>query len=294
MQIDWKSFLSAVIISLIVAAISSFLGFLIRQLFISGRKKKNLHWILLIIVGISGFIVIYEIIQAYRENALSIGQFLLIFFVLLIHWGTGSLAYLVTRLQYGRKFKVRGRSGDIYIRRLYSSPLGQNLRLNWVTFSHGIEFLIEQIREQIGGGASFCIGINNAGGAIASCLAGFLGRLDPLPVHVAITKGAHQNLNHFRQSLPDEKKPTILVVDIQVRTGAAIKKVVDILIEEYGPETRIVKAALTAAPIHSCIKNIQEIQKGIAGSFEQESKYLPDYIAFIHENKSIRLPENIQ
>lgn len=294
MQLDWKSFLSAITIGLIVASISSFLGFLIQQVITSGRKKKILHWALLIIVGISGFIVIYKIIQAYRGNVLSIGQFLLILFVLLIHWGTGSLAYFVTRLQYGRKFKVQGKSGDIYIRRLYSCPLGQNLRLNWETFLRGTEFLIEQIREQRGGGASFCIGINNAGGAVASFLAGFLGTLDPLPVYVAITKGAHQNLDHFRQSLPDETDPTILVVDMQVRTGAAIKKVVDILREKYGTKTRILKATLTAAPIHSCINNIQEIEKGMAGGFEQDPKYLPNYVAFIHENKSVRLPENIQ
>jgi len=138
------------------------------------------------------------------------------------------------------------------------------------------------------------VGINNAGSAIASCLAGFLGKLNPLPVYVAITKGAHQNLDHFRQSLPNENKPTILVVDVQVRTGAAIKKVVDILTEKYGPETRILKAVLAVALVHSPIKSINEIKKGIVGAFEQDNEYLPNYVAFIHKNSSIRLPENIQ
>jgi hypoxanthine phosphoribosyltransferase len=292
MQLDWKSFLSAIIISLIVAAISSFLVFLIRQILISGRKKEVLHWILLITVGISGFIVIYEITQTYRENVLSIGQFLFILLVLLIHWGTGSLAYLVTRLQYGRKFKVQGKSGDIYIRRLYSAPPGKNLWLNWKTFSDGMKFLMEQIGQQRKGGASFCVGINNAGGAIASLLAGFIGKLDPLPVYVAIAKGNRQNLDHFKQSLPDEKEPTILVVDVQVQTGVALKKIVDLLEEKYEQKTRILKAVLTVAPVRGSIQNIQEIK--IAGTFKQDPKYLPDYVAFIHASRSVRLPEKIQ
>lgn len=292
MQLDLKSILSAIAIGLIVTAISSFLGFLIRQLFISGRKKEILHWALLIIVGVSGFIVIYEIIQAYRGNALYIRQFLLILFALLIHWGIGSLVYFVTRLQYGRKFKVQVPSGSIEVRRLYSAPPGRNLQLKWKTFSDGMEFLMEQIGQQRGGGASFCVGINNAGGAIASLLAGFIGKLDPIPVYVAITKGDHQNSDHFKQSLPDEEEPSILVVDVQVQTGVTLKKIVDILEEKYEHKTRILKVVLTVAPLRCSIKNIEEIR--IAGAFKQDSKYLPDYVAFIHASKSVRLPEKIQ
>lgn len=292
MLLDLKSILSTIAISLIITAISSFLGFLIRQLFISGRKKEILHWALLIIVGVSGFTVIYEIIQAYRGNVLSIRQFLLILFALLIHWGIGSVVYFVTRLQYGRKFKVQVQSRSIEVRRLYSAPPGKNLRLNWKTFSDGMEFLMDQIGQQRGGGASFCVGINNAGGAIASLIAGFIGKLDPLPVYVAIAKGAHQNLDHFKQSLPDETKPTILVVDVQVQTGVTLKKIIDIIEEKYEQKARILKAVLTVAPVRGSIKNIQEIT--IAGTFKQDPKYLPDYVAFIHTSKSVRLPEKIQ
>jgi uracil phosphoribosyltransferase len=140
----------------------------------------------------------------------------------------------------------------------------------------------------------FCVGINNAGGAIASCLAGFIGNLNPLPVYVAITKGTYENLDHFMQLLPDKTKPIILVVDMQLRTGASMKKIVDILKEKYGIQTRILKAVLAVTSVHSSIRNIEEIKKEIVGAFEQDPKYLPDYVAFIHENESIRLPENIQ
>jgi len=260
----------------------------------SERKKESFHWVLLIIAGVSGFIAIYKIIQIHNENVLSIMQFLLILFALLIHWGAGSVAYFVTRLQYGSKFMVQGTLTSIYVRRLYSCHPTKNLYLNWESVSHGTKFLIEQIRTQKGGGARFCVGINNAGGAIASLLAGFIGNLDPLPVYVAIAKGARENLGHFEQSLPDETNPIIVVIDMQLRTGASMKKVVDILKQKYGPRTRILKAVLAVTLVHGYIKNIEEIKKGIAGAFEQKAEYLPDYVAFIHENESIRLPENIQ
>jgi hypoxanthine-guanine phosphoribosyltransferase len=292
--IDWKSFFLTVVVGLVVAAITFFLGFLIRQILTSERKKEFLHWALLTIAGVSGFIAICEIIQAYRRDVLPVIQFLLILFSLLIHWGTGSVAYFATRLQYGRKFKVRGTSASIYVRNLYSCPSGKNLLLSWETVSRGVKSLIEQIKQQRGGGANFCIGINNAGGAYASFLAGSIGGLDPLPVFIAIAKGAHRNLDRFRQSLPEETDPIILVVDMQLRTGASMKKVVDILREKYGPKTRILKAVLAVVSIKGSIKNIEEIKKGISGAFEQESEYLPDYVAFIHDNSSIRLPENIQ
>jgi len=294
MRLDWNAFFSAIVINLIAVAIASSIGLLIRQVFISKRKKKVLHWVLLIIAVISGFIVIYKIIQVYHGDFLSIMQFILILFALLIHWGAVSVAYFVTRMQYGRKFKVRGTSTSIDVRHLCSYPSDQTLNLNWETVTRGIKFLIEQIRPQKGGGASFCVGINNAGGAIASFLAGFLGNLDPLPVYVAIAKGDHGNFGDFRQSLPDKAKPTILIVDMQLRTGTSMRKVVDILTEKYGPETRILKAVLAVTSVHRSIKHIEEIKKGIAGEFEQANKYLPDYVAFVHENSSIRLPENIQ
>ena len=79
---------------------------------------------------------------------------------------------------------------------------------------------------------------------------------------------------------------------LTVMLGTWWKDQAPIVEEKYEQKARILKAVLTVAPVRGSIKNIQEIT--IAGTFKQNPKYLPDYVAFIHTSKSVRLPEKIQ
>lgn len=298
MHITWESVVFTICTGLLNASIVAFLGLIIRQFVRSRPKKQILHCVLLALAGVSGFVVLYvtcESILASRTHAIPVGKHLIVLLALPVHWATGSLVFLITRLQYGRKFTVRGKSGNIQMRSLYTPPAGRLLVLDWNSVSAGIKSLMTQIEQLTGGGVDFCVGINNAGGAVASLLAGFLGRQNPLPVYVAITKGTNNDLGGVERQLPDMQDPAILVADMQLRSGRSLKAVVDLLRARYGNEVRILSAAFVVLKKGAPISNIWELHEGkkLGGCFQQEDRYLPEYAAFVSE-ASVRFPKYIQ
>ena len=212
-------------------------------------------------------------------------------FALLAHWGAGFLAYFFARAQYGEKLAIQGKSGSIDVRALYAPRAGRHLKLNWESVAAGVESLVTQMDELKGGGVDFCIGVNNAGSAVASLLAGFLGRQNPLPVYVVITKGRDRNMDGLAHCLPEKEHATILVVDMMTRSGRNVKAIVELLKKKYGNDARILVATVTIMKRGCQLHDIWEIRKGrkLGGYCEQEDSYLPDYVAFLSQSP-VRFP----
>lgn len=298
MHVTWESLFFTVVTGLLNASIIAFLGVLIRRSLRSRPRKQVLHWLLLAIASISGFVAMYQtyaIMLGHRTEATPITKHVVVLLALLVHWAAGFLVYFITRVQYGGKSDVCSGDETIQVRFLYAPPVGRKLELTWETVSVGVRDLIVQVDQLARGGANFCVGINNAGAAIASFLAGVQGRHNPLPVYVAIAKGTHRNLGSLSEQLPSVTDPTILVADMQFRTGRSVKEVVDLLTRKYGDKARILIAVLVVVEDGRPINKMRGLLKseGLKACFQQKPDYLPDYVAFI-SGASVRFPRLCQ
>ena len=171
-------------------------------------------------------------------------------------------------------------------------PPGGRLLLNAKTFYKGIGFLKKQIDNCAPAiEPQLCIGINSTGGAIASYFSRNLGHHR---VHLGFVRTEGPNHEVTEPLLPKIKYlRTILLADIEVKQGHSIRKVFDLLYKQYGVDVHIYVAVLVASEISKNIKRIDDLLRENKGKFEEDSHYLPKFLAFTSCNK-VRLYGNIR
>ena len=179
------------------------------------------------------------------------------------------------------------------------------ISLNWPTFMEGVEFLWEQIYIKYGRQLTInlYVGINNIGAAIASILAARGGRVNP--VEFISTKPDKYRFESIKKIIGEkdlEYRPdqtgVILVCDFKVKSGNAIKKTTEFLMDKYGDGIKI-KFAVFVAPFvkipvrqqssdMETILTKQRIKLSVKPDFQP-----PDFLAFISYN-DVMLPHEIR
>lgn len=171
-------------------------------------------------------------------------------------------------------------------------PPDRRLLLNAKTFYKGIGFLKKQIDNCSPAiEPQLCIGINSTGGAVASYFSRNIGH-DRIHLGFVRTEGPNHEVTE--SLLPKIRNlRTILLADIEVKQGHSIRKVFDLLYKKYGANVHIHVAVLVASELSKNIKRIDDLLRKNKGNFDEDSRYLPNFLAFTSSNK-VRIYGNIR
>jgi len=191
---------------------------------------------------------------------------------------------------YGEPFDVwmnkgSARPRQVQVRHLRPRGPGMGggpIRLALPTILDGVEFLRQQIEDHTPLiQADLCVGINPPGLMIATILASRLrhGRraIGFIPI------GEDHAVRKEGVAIPDpdlDPVRSILVVDREVKTGRALRNVLECLrvYDFWDPHPRI--AVLVAGDVTRVITHVQQLMEGAGGPSKLEEHHLPDFIAF--------------
>lgn len=297
-----SNFVLDAIFKLAVSLIATLVVYGLRQ-FIdwvkSRRKTAALRYVFLVVLVIMNAIPVYYLSSWFLGITSDNFQDQLIFCAGLLQIVAGYGLYRLMRQymddeQYNDKpqkvevLEKRDSPLTIPVRRLHSvsSDPNDRLYLNWKTFWKGAKFLIEQIdyyAPKIE--PDLCIGINNPGLIIASIISEKLRHGDRYVGLVRTVGADHLVTEIVTPELKEQKyRPyIILVADIEVKRGKAIKNVLDAIRDKYGNNSQIYIAVLVASQVR---KEIQQTTELITqGVFREEQRYLPNFLAFTCFNK---------
>ena len=291
-------FVLAVVASLVATIIGWLIWFMLGRLKSSAKSLRIVRLAFLSLLTGTVAIPVYYGGQSWKTGeAFTAPEFSIAVVALAAQLMTaGYLLYHMTRreaeIQYGEPFPVKVQKPGqvdrtISVRWLRARDAGANSDLsytNWRTLAEGIGFLRQQIvvcKPMVS--PDLYVGVRNVGGAIAALLAGSVGDAKK-PVKIIRVGERHEVLDVGCLPSDGEKAgvKTILVVDQEVKSGTSLKNIVSFL-ETAFPGASIRIAVLAATELTEPIKHIEELRR--AGSFEQEPKCLPDFLAFAGEKR---------
>lgn len=265
----------------------------------SKLKKVIVRYALVLVLIVTSIIPVCYISSWFLGMHLSDAQFRLAYCAWLAQLVTGFLLYRLVhqvvkatgKLQYKETFHVNvGRPGTskrvIHVRHLSVEGLDKHERLflNCETFTHGVGFLLKQINDYAPAFLpDLYVGINGAGVAIASFLSGILGN-GRVPIEFVRTSGEDHLICTDTLKPVTREVTDILVTDIELKRGKAIKNVIEFLRDKYGTNMNIKVAVLVASRVRGQIDNIEDLVTESQGVFVEDPKYLPDFLAFTSVN----------
>lgn len=295
---------------IIVAIVVSFLGACVHiatDRFSETRRKKQIiaGALLLVLASAGSALFYYAAQQRVDDSPLATTSLVVAYSTFFAILASGSyLASYMYRAaaikmenQYDDPVKVRfrGPNGGDRIRRVRSLSYGnlerhERLYLTWGTFWDGTKHLVEQIEANAPAiTPDLCVGINVPGSIIASFLCSQMSGGSRILGYVEV-KGDDHKVDEDTISLPDPETAirSILIVDLEVKRGKSLRNVRDFLLKRYGGsktlKSHMKTAVLVASGVTELIEDIKDLRKGHRGMFDEDAKYLPDFLAFVSRN----------
>ncbi|MCK4626920.1 MAG: hypothetical protein KAV00_16530 [Phycisphaerae bacterium] len=298
-EISWQLIISVVggLLTLLIVFFSRRLAALLKR---SEKRKVIARYTLLVFLIGAGVIIVYWGIRWMVDRTqFSLAQFHVMLLTLFVQISAGILLFRMTwqteteTKQYsGPCFEITfgNRNRTINVTQLNCEGIGggERLSLTWKTFTEGVEMLIGQI-----GNLSprlpldLCVGINSTGTAMAALIAGSLEGSGA--IHTGYVRSIGEGHPIVEASLPPKRAvKNILVTDMEVKSGSALKNTLDFLHEKYdrpGSRANIKVAVLVAGRVRGEISHIDDLLEERKGSFKFDQQFLPDFLAFVIKTK---------